>query len=78
MELVADDSIPVAPTRRECDRFERFRQGDSTLTRKHSGLGLGLGIARHFVELHGGTIEAHSDGPGQGSTFRVKLPRRSA
>lgn len=54
--------------------FERFRQGDSSVTRHYGGLGLGLAIARHFVELHGGTIEARSDGPGCGSTFRVTLP----
>ena len=54
--------------------FERFRQGDSTTTRTHGGLGLGLAIARRIVELHGGRIEAFSPGEGKGSTFRVKLP----
>ena len=54
--------------------FERFRQGDSTTTRAHGGLGLGLAIARRIVELHGGHIEAFSPGEGQGSTFRVELP----
>jgi PAS domain S-box-containing protein len=54
--------------------FERFRQADSATTRQHSGLGLGLAIARHIVEMHGGTIHAASDGEGQGATFRVKLP----
>jgi signal transduction histidine kinase len=53
--------------------FERFQQGDATIARRHGGLGLGLAIAKHLVELHGGTIEAHSDGPGRGSTFRVIL-----
>ena len=54
--------------------FERFQQGDSTSTRRHTGLGLGLALVRHLVELHGGTVEATSPGQGQGSTFIVKLP----
>ena len=54
--------------------FERFRQGDSTTTRAHSGLGLGLAIARRIVELHGGRIQAFSPGEDKGSTFRVELP----
>jgi signal transduction histidine kinase/ActR/RegA family two-component response regulator len=54
--------------------FERFRQADASTTRKHSGLGLGLAIVRHIVELHGGVVEAHSEGEGQGATFVVKLP----
>ncbi|MDQ3280062.1 MAG: CHASE domain-containing protein [Acidobacteriota bacterium] len=54
--------------------FERFRQADSSTTRPHMGLGLGLAIVRHLVELHGGTISAESKGSGRGSTFRVRLP----
>lgn len=54
--------------------FERFRQGNSKSTRSHKGLGLGLAIARHLVELHGGTINVESPGIGQGTTFTVKLP----
>ena len=54
--------------------FERFRQADTTSTRKQKGLGLGLAIARQIVQLHGGTIEASSAGEGRGSTFTVKLP----
>jgi PAS domain S-box-containing protein len=54
--------------------FDRFRQGDSTSTRLHGGLGLGLAIVRHLVELHGGTVTAESAGEDQGATFTVKLP----
>ena len=54
--------------------FDRFRQADSTTTRHHGGLGLGLAIARHLVEIHGGTIEAESAGEGHGATFTIKLP----
>ncbi|HEY9901368.1 MAG TPA: response regulator [Candidatus Sericytochromatia bacterium] len=53
--------------------FERFRQADSTSTRVYSGLGLGLAIVRHLVELHGGTVAAYSEGEGKGATFTVKL-----
>jgi signal transduction histidine kinase/ActR/RegA family two-component response regulator len=54
--------------------FDRFRQADSTSTRQHGGLGLGLAIARHLVEIHGGSISARSDGNGKGAMFTVKLP----
>jgi PAS domain S-box-containing protein len=54
--------------------FDYFRQADSATTRKFGGLGLGLAIVRHLVELHGGTVQAHSLGEGQGATFTVRLP----
>lgn len=56
--------------------FDRFRQADSSSTRSHSGLGIGLAIVRHIVELHGGKVAAHSDGEGTGATFSFELPLR--
>ena len=54
--------------------FDRFRQAEASISRRQGGLGLGLAVVRHLVELHGGTIEAESGGLGQGSTFTVDLP----
>jgi signal transduction histidine kinase/ActR/RegA family two-component response regulator len=54
--------------------FEIFRQSDASITRAHGGLGIGLSIAKHIVELHGGSIEARSAGKGAGATFTVRLP----
>jgi CheY-like chemotaxis protein len=54
--------------------FERFRQADAGLARQPGGLGLGLSIVRHIVEMHGGSVEALSKGEGHGSTFRIRLP----
>ncbi|MFN7915629.1 MAG: ATP-binding protein [Vicinamibacterales bacterium] len=58
--------------------FERLRQGDSSTTRPYGGIGIGLGIVRHLVELHGGTVSARSPGLQRGATFQVRLPQRSA
>jgi len=54
--------------------FDRFRQADQKTSRRHGGMGLGLSIVRHLVELHGGTVQASSDGVGHGATFTVHLP----
>ncbi len=54
--------------------FDRFRQADSSSTRAHGGLGIGLALVRHLVELHGGTVHARSEGEGKGSTFAIRLP----
>jgi CheY-like chemotaxis protein len=54
--------------------FQRFRQGDGSATRHHGGLGLGLAIVKNLVEMHGGSVEASSEGDGHGSVFTVRLP----
>jgi PAS domain S-box-containing protein len=70
---VSDTGIGIAPGILPLI-FERFRQGDSSITRAHGGLGLGLAIVRQLVELHGGSVEAASPGEGLGATFKVSLP----
>ncbi|MEK6337682.1 MAG: MASE1 domain-containing protein [Acidobacteriota bacterium] len=63
---IADDFLPHV--------FERFRQADSAVTRAHRGMGLGLAIVRHLVELHGGTVSAASRGENRGASFTIRLP----
>jgi signal transduction histidine kinase len=70
---VIDNGIGISPEFLP-HMFDRFQQADTSTTRPHSGVGLGLAIARHMVELHGGTISAESAGEGQGSTFTVVVP----
>jgi signal transduction histidine kinase/ActR/RegA family two-component response regulator len=70
---VRDTGVGIAPEFRP-HVFERFRQADSSTTRTHSGVGLGLSIARHLVELHDGRIDAQSEGTGKGAMFIVELP----
>jgi signal transduction histidine kinase/CheY-like chemotaxis protein len=70
---VADDGIGIAPEFLPYV-FDRFRQGDGTSTRNHSGLGLGLSIAKQLVDTHNGSIRAESGGTGQGTAFIVTLP----
>ena len=84
---VARDAAHVTITVRDTGRgipaavlprlFERFQQDDSSTTRDQGGLGLGLAIVRHLVELHGGVASVHSEGEGKGATFEVRLPVRA-
>ncbi len=77
VEIVVSDTGIGIPREFLPHVFERFRQADAGPTRKVVGLGLGLSIVRHIVEMHGGTVHAASDGEGTGSTFRVSLPLMS-
>jgi signal transduction histidine kinase/CheY-like chemotaxis protein len=74
---VADSGIGISPEFLP-HVFDRFRQQDASITRKHGGLGLGLSIARQLVELHGGTIGASSPGANAGTTFTLRLPLAEA
>jgi PAS domain S-box-containing protein len=73
-ELTVSDTGEGFPVARRDAIFDRFEQSGTRHTRRHGGLGLGLAIVRHLVEAHGGTIAAHSAGPGTGATFTVRLP----
>jgi signal transduction histidine kinase len=70
---VRDSGVGIAPAFLPYV-FDRFRQADSRVTRRHGGLGLGLAIARHLVQQHGGDIRAASDGEGRGTTMTIRLP----
>jgi signal transduction histidine kinase/ActR/RegA family two-component response regulator len=74
---VIDNGIGIAPEMLG-PVFQMFAQADESLERVHGGLGVGLTLARHLVELHGGTLDAHSEGIGRGSRFVVQLPRVAA
>jgi PAS domain S-box-containing protein len=70
---VTDSGIGISPAFLP-HVFDKFRQADASFTRTYGGLGLGLAIARHLIELHGGTVEAQSEGEGKGATFIMRLP----
>ena len=70
---VSDNGVGISPDFL-AHVFERFRQAGTPATRRHGGLGLGLAIVRHLVELHGGEVRAESAGEGRGATFVVRLP----
>jgi len=70
---VCDTGVGISP-QFLARAFERFSQSNTSSTREHGGLGLGLAIVRHLIELHGGTVAAESEGQGRGSTFTVRLP----
>jgi signal transduction histidine kinase/ActR/RegA family two-component response regulator len=78
LKLVVRDTGVGFPAETAHELFDRFRQGETGTTRAYGGLGLGLPIARHLVEQHGGTITARSDGPNKGAEFEVRLPTRAA
>src|SRR6185295_13212441 len=74
LEIVISDTGQGIPSDFLPHVFDRFRQADQKTSRQHGGMGLGLAIVRHLVEMHGGTVSAHSDGEGHGATFTVMLP----
>lgn len=78
VEFSVSDNGPGIEENQLARIFDRFHQGDASITRSHGGLGLGLAISKQLVELHGGRIHAESAGRGQGSKFTVTLPLESA
>jgi PAS domain S-box-containing protein len=78
LELVVEDSGQGIAPEFLPHVFDRFRQADSSTTRSHTGLGLGLAIAHHVMEQHGGTVTAHSEGEGKGASFTIRLPLMAA
>jgi len=74
VEIVVRDNGQGIPSDFLPHVFDRFRQANQAVTRTHGGLGLGLAIVRHLVEMHGGTVEAESEGKNRGATFTVRLP----
>jgi CheY-like chemotaxis protein/two-component sensor histidine kinase len=78
IEVVVRDTGPGVDPRFLPHAFERFRQGAAGTTREYGGLGLGLAIVRHLVELHGGTVAASNNDPGPGAAFRIVLPAQAA
>jgi signal transduction histidine kinase/ActR/RegA family two-component response regulator len=73
-EVIVKDTGAGIPSEFLPHVFDRFRQADASSTRAHGGLGLGLAIVRHVVELHGGSVDVASEGEGKGATFSVRLP----
>jgi CheY-like chemotaxis protein len=71
--MVSDSGVGI--TKEMLPRvFERFIQDDTAVHRSHAGLGIGLALAKQLIEMHGGSISAHSDGPGLGSSFTIRMP----
>jgi signal transduction histidine kinase len=74
LDLIVSDDGQGIPVEFLPHVFDRFRQADSSVTRQHGGLGIGLAVVKELVDLHGGTLHAHSDGRGKGATFTVRFP----
>ena len=74
LDLIVSDDGQGIPTDFLPHVFDRFRQADSSVTRQHGGLGIGLAVVKELVDLHGGTLHAHSDGRGKGATFTARFP----